>query len=150
MKKNSDSNNASKVVSAGGVVYRRTNGIIEIILCGLGIPPTRWGLPKGTPNHKETIVETAIRETHEETGLDVSVEQTLGSINYKFRGNPGWTLYDKTVYFYLMVPIGGSISDHDDEFDQVEWFPIETALNNVTHENEVRIIRRALELIKED
>lgn len=150
MKKNSNKNNASKAVSAGGVVYRRTNEIIEIILCGLGLPPSRWGLPKGTPNPTETMVETAIRETQEETGLAVSVEQTLGSINYQFRGSPDWTLYDKTVYFYLMAPIGGSISNHDHEFDEVKWFTIETALNNVTHENEARIIRRALDLIKED
>ena len=45
---------------------------------------------------------------------------------------------------------GGNILDHDDEFDKVEWVKIETALNNVAHENEARIIRQALELIKED
>lgn len=150
LKKNSEKNNAYKAVSAGGVVYRRKNGIIQIVLCGLGLPPSRWGLPKGTPNHKETMIETAIRETQEETGLTVSIEQTLGSINYQFRAPPGWTLCDKTVYFYLMVPTGGSISNHDHEFDEVKWFKIDTALNNVTHENEARIIRQAMELIKED
>jgi 8-oxo-dGTP pyrophosphatase MutT (NUDIX family) len=149
LKKNSERNNTSKAVSAGGVVYRLTNGIIEIIICGLGLPASKWGLPKGTPNPAETMIETAIRETQEETGLDVSVEQPLGRINYQFRGYPGCTLYNKTVYFYLMIPTGGSISDHDHEFDEVKWVKIETALTKITHENEARIIRRALKLIKE-
>ena len=70
-------------VSAGGVVYRLTNGEIEAVLCGRS-DPLRWSLPKGTPDKGESLEETALREVREETGLEVVIEAALGNINYWF------------------------------------------------------------------
>src|SRR5438309_9184579 len=43
-----------------------------------------WALPKGTPDSGESIEETALRETREETGIQVEIESPLGSISYFF------------------------------------------------------------------
>jgi 8-oxo-dGTP pyrophosphatase MutT (NUDIX family) len=166
-------------VSAGGVVYRVTDGIVETVLCGRLLPtrspqkeeapaanpgaaidarndgPTelssgeevRWSLAKGTPDAGETLEETALREVREETGLDVEMQASIKSIDYWFADRGGDVRYHKTVHFYLMVPVGGDISRHDPEFDVVEWFPAERALEVLQYANEVDVLRRALELI---
>jgi len=135
------------LVSAGGVVYKRNGRDIEIALCGRKEPP-RWSLPKGTPDRGETLLEAALREAQEETGLRVAVEKPVGSINYWFQSPADQTRYNKTVHFYLMMVQGGSTQDHDPEFDEVQWFAAEEALQRLTFANEAKILNQALTLIR--
>jgi len=135
-----------RVVSAGGVVYRRGRDGIEIVLCGR----TReglWALPKGSPEPGESLGGTAVREVREETGLSVAIEESVGTVRYQFRG-PDGTRYDKRVEHHLMVPTGGSLAAHDVEFDAVRWVPVEEALRLMRHPNEREIVRRAVRLIQ--
>ena len=91
-----------QLVSAGGVVYRRVDGIVEAVLCGRHVTPQtadnpggqpsdtatgaiRWSLAKGTPDPGETLEETALREVREETGLEVEINAPIDSIEYWFR-----------------------------------------------------------------
>ncbi|MFN0251917.1 MAG: NUDIX domain-containing protein, partial [Kofleriaceae bacterium] len=59
-----------QAVSAGGVVFRHGAQGIEVLLCGR-VREALWALPKGTPEHGESIEQTALREVGEETGLGV-------------------------------------------------------------------------------
>ena len=136
-----------QMVSAGGVVYRLHNDEVEVVVCGLESPGI-WGLPKGTPNPGETRQETALREVTEETGLEVEIEDFISSIDYWFVSSDDGTRCHKTVFFFLMSAIGGAVSLHDQEFDVVEWVPAESALNTLTYENEVRIVRKGLSMVK--
>jgi 8-oxo-dGTP pyrophosphatase MutT (NUDIX family) len=130
----------ARATSAGGVVYRERDGQVEIVLVHRISPPL-WALPKGTPDAGETLAETALRETREETGLEVALENELGAIRYFFvRGS---TRFNKTVHFFLMRPVGGSTDDHDTEFDEVRWFPAEEALALMTHRTEREVVERA-------
>ena len=105
-----------------------------------------WALPKGTPDSGETLEETALRETREETGLEVEIEAPIGSIRYFFvRGS---TRFHKTVHFFLMRPIGGALDLHDREFDEVRWAPVEEALALLTHATERSMVERAVKLIE--
>lgn len=132
-------------VSAGGIVYRKENGRIEIALCGL-TQPKSWRLPKGTPDPGESHEQTAVREVIEETGLEVAIEERLGSIKYWFYASG--VRNHKTVHFYLMRPTGGSIDDHDPEFDVVRWFDEGSVEQALTYKNEAEIARQALETLK--
>ena len=120
---------------------------MEVALCGRR-EPLRWSLPKGTPDRGETIEQTALREVREETGLKVSLEERIGSIQYWFMQPPDSTRFNKTVHFYLMTSHGGSMNDHDYEFDEVEWVPIDEAQRRLTYANEVKILGSALDLIQ--
>jgi 8-oxo-dGTP pyrophosphatase MutT (NUDIX family) len=103
--------------------------------------PPLWALPKGTPDAGETIEETAVRETREETGLEVEIERRLGSIRYFFvRGS---TRFNKTVHFFLMRAVGGSTDDHDAEFDEVRWVDLSEALAILTHATERSVVDEA-------
>lgn len=132
-------------VSAGGVVYRYNKGALEVVLCGRKEPPT-WNLPKGTPEPGETLEDTALREVREETGLSVIAKRRIGLVRYWFtRDN---VRYHKTVHFYLMETNGGSTDAHDPEFDFVEWFPVEEACRKLTFKNEIRMVQRAINMIR--
>ena len=134
------------LVSAGGVVYRRVDGHIEAVLCGRS-SPVRWSLAKGTPDEGETLEETALREVREETGLEVTLDTTLGSIEYWFADRGSEVRYHKTVHFYLMKAVGGDTERHDPEFDVVRWFPFGEALRIAAYPNEAQVLRRALDLL---
>ncbi len=133
----------TSAVSSGGVVYRVRDGGVELALCGRhsGL----WALPKGTPESGETLEQTALREVREETGLEVEIEAPLGHIEYWFT-LPRERVH-KRVYFYLMAPCGGSVDDHDPEFDVVEWFPAQAASATLTYASEIEVVGRALEAL---
>ena len=144
-----------KVASAGGLVFRQSGELIETLLCARARPgyqgedaPLTWRLPKGTPEHGETVEETAQREVQEETGVRVNVLAPITSIRYFFVGHDDGIRYDKTVYFYLMEPLGGSTSDHDAEFDVVEWCSYEEALDLLEYDNERSVLEAARSLIE--
>jgi 8-oxo-dGTP pyrophosphatase MutT (NUDIX family) len=140
-----------QAVSAGGVVYRRGEHGIEVVLCGR-THEGLWALPKGTPEYGESLPDTAIREVSEETGLSVKIVAGLGTIEYTFARPAQGVRFEKTVHHFLMEPTGeGSVDLHDREYDRVEWFAAGEALRLMTHRNEILVLRRALdELEKAD
>lgn len=129
-------------LSAGGVVLRSGESDTEVVLCGRNTP-LLWALPKGTPESDESHEDTALREVSEETGLEVRNDGFLDSIEYWF-AVPSGTRIHKKVLFYLMTPVGGDISLHDDEFDDVKWFPAEQALKTMTYPNEAKVVEKGL------
>lgn len=77
-------------VSAGLLLYRRTNGALEIFLAHPGGPfwanrdAGAWTIPKGAVNEGEDLLDGARREFREETGIDASPPfLSLGSIRQK-------------------------------------------------------------------
>jgi 8-oxo-dGTP pyrophosphatase MutT (NUDIX family) len=134
----------ARATSAGGVVHRTVDGRTEIVLLHRRQPPL-WALPKGTPDAGETMEQTALRETREETGLRIELEAPIRAISYVFvRGR---TRFHKTVHFYLMRPVGGSLADHDHEFDEVAWWQVEEALELMTHATERAVVEEAIQIL---
>ncbi len=151
----------TRAFSAGGVVFRvaappataipATDGgapsrpTIEVALVG-HVRENIWTLPKGTPALDETREQTALREVREETGLDVRIIGEVGLIEYSFsrRG----MRYIKQVFHYLMLATGGSVDQHDHEYDEARWFTIPEALRTLAYENEVEMVRRAEPMIE--
>jgi 8-oxo-dGTP pyrophosphatase MutT (NUDIX family) len=135
----------ARATSAGGVVHRSVEDRHEIVVVHRRAP-VLWALPKGTPDSGETLEETALRETREETGLEVEIEAPISSIRYFFvRGS---TRFHKTVHFFLMRPVGGALELHDAEFDEVRWASAPEALALLTHATERSVVERALKLIE--
>ena len=132
-------------VSAGGIVFRRAEEGIEIVLVGRNAERL-WALPKGTPDVGETIEETALREVREETGLEVRIVDTVGQVEYWYTAPDGERV-QKTVHYYLMEPTGGDTAQHDHEFDRVEWRHMSEAERLLTHRNQLPILHRAWEQI---
>lgn len=133
--------------SAGGIVVGHDGGVPQLVI-GMRRRErdgATWTLPKGTPIPGETREATAIREVGEETGLEVEITGALPSIEYTFvqRG----TRVHKTVHYFLMAPIGGSLDRHDHEFERVRWIDFADAPGLLTFETERALVAEAAERI---
>ena len=129
--------------SAGGIVVR-FEGTVPYLVVGMrrrDRDGVTWTLPKGTPQHPETREATATREVTEETGLAVRIVQPLASIDYTFVQHG--TRIHKTVHYFLMEPVGGDLSRHDQEFEDVRWIRFEEAPALLTFETERALVARA-------
>ena len=49
-----------------------------------------------------------------------------------------------------MSPVGGNLSLHDPEFDEVQWFHEEDVLKAMTYADEVGIMEKALAMVREE
>jgi len=134
---------SADATSAGGIVIRYENDTPQFVVGRRkrDRDGATWTLPKGTPIEGETLEETALREVGEETGLRVRIVSPLDSIRYTFtqRG----TRIHKTVHYYLMEPVGGSLEDHDREFEEVRWVSFADAPALLSFETERLLVSLA-------
>jgi 8-oxo-dGTP pyrophosphatase MutT (NUDIX family) len=130
-------------VSAGGVVYRRTEDGVEMALAARRTRRGElvWGLAKGAIEPEESDEEAAVREVREETGLEAEVESDLGDIRYFYVWEG--VRVRKRVHFYLMRATGGDVADHDTEMEDVRWFPMRVARKRAAYRGEREVIERA-------
>jgi 8-oxo-dGTP pyrophosphatase MutT (NUDIX family) len=84
-----------------------------------------WSFPKGHQEAGETDVETALRETKEETGLDVEI------IDYE-PIKTGHLIHGGTVYkeilLFLAKPLNEDLVLQDGEVEKAEWAQIDDVL----------------------
>ena len=142
---NSQRARSARATSCGGIVLRHTDDGPEICLGKRRRErddATSWTLPKGTPSDGETVEETALREVTEETGLVVRISAPVGAIEYFF--TQSGTRIHKTVHFFLMEALGGSLEGHDKEFDEVRWVPIDEARRLLSYPTERQVMEEAL------
>jgi 8-oxo-dGTP pyrophosphatase MutT (NUDIX family) len=102
-----------------------------------------WGLPKGQIEPGESPEEAAVREVREETGLEAEVEEPLGDTRYFYVWEG--TSIRKLVHMFLLRAIGGDIGQHDDEMEDVRWFPRDEAVELAAYRGERAMIERAVE-----
>lgn len=132
--------------SAGGVIIDVRVGIAYIALIARRNRAGRleWCLPKGHVEPGETLVETAVREVAEETGIHGRALVTLGTIDYWF-STPQFRIH-KMVHHYLLEAVGGEITvegDPDHEAIDAQWFRLDAVQRQLTFPNERRIARTA-------
>lgn len=132
-------------VSAGGVVYRRSDEGVEVVLAARRTRrgDLAWGLPKGLVEPDETPEQAAVREVREETGLEAEVEASLGEIRYFYVWEG--VRVRKAVHFFLMRATGGDVSQHDHEMEDVRWFTLSVTLRRATYKGEREVLQRAAE-----
>jgi 8-oxo-dGTP pyrophosphatase MutT (NUDIX family) len=142
-------------LSAGGLVYRRRAGRWMVVLVARRPPGRRvlvWGIPKGHVEPGERMVDAALREVREETGLLATIEHPLGDVTYWYARRDGEgraVRVHKRVRFFLMRWRGGRFADRDAEMDAVRWFALADAERRVAFANERALLRRARTLLEE-
>ena len=135
-------------VSAGGVVTRRRRGRPQVALAARRTRRGElvWGLPKGEIEPGESPEAAALREVREETGLEARILEPLGEIRYFYVWDG--VRIRKAVHFFLMRATGGDIALHDQEMEDVRWFPLEEALRKAAYKGEREVLQRAAEHLR--
>lgn len=75
-----------------------------------------WILPSGGVEEGESLAQAAIRETKEETGLDVELTRLVGVYSRLGNMSPGY------MVLFAARPCGGEIKCQEGETIAVEWF----------------------------
>jgi 8-oxo-dGTP pyrophosphatase MutT (NUDIX family) len=134
--------------SAGGVVFRRSGGGVEILL--LQHEGGKWMLPKGTIEAGETPEEVARREVQEESHISrIRVVADLGEERYFFYWRSEDAYYDKTVHYYLMEFLGEEepTPQTEEGFIACEWVSLDEAMARIKYKETREIVRRAREYL---
>jgi 8-oxo-dGTP diphosphatase len=115
------------VLAAGGIVLRQARPpLIAVVRLRKG----EWVLPKGKLDDGETPRDAAMREVWEETGHDVSVHEFLGTLAYDLGGR------SKIVHYWRMETSGGPTHDLTNDVREVDWLPLEAAVERLSRDHE--------------
>lgn len=116
-------NNSTKVTAAGILLMSVTPPKQFLLMRH----PDRWDLPKGHAEPGESLRQTALRETEEETGIAAShivLDETFSfSLTYPVRyRSDGGRRFEKTVTYFLgYIPPDTPIACS--EHAGYQWFP---------------------------
>lgn len=134
-------------VSAGGVVYRKKNGQIEV---GFILDPyDKWSFPKGHLERAEKTEEAARREAEEEIGIKgLKIRDYLGKTDFWFKDRfvQKGELVHKFLHYYLIeAPSGVEAKPQKKEkIQEVAWVPLRDAYLKSDYEDIEPLLRKAI------
>ena len=148
-------------LSAGLLLYRQRDGVLEVLLAHPGGPlyarkdAGAWTIPKGEPNAEEPLEDCAGREFEEETGLTPPPRPwlALGEVQQRggkrvhawaVRGDCDPTTLHCNTFELEWPPKSGRVQRYP-EVDRFEFFGLEAArakINPAQIELLERLVRR--------
>lgn len=132
----------SEAISCGGVVIFR--GKILVLYKNKSRRYEGWVLPKGTVEPGEEHWQTALREVREESGVDASIVDYIGTSQYTFQVSQGTV--DKVVHWYLMTADNYySKPQREEFFTDSGYYKYHEAYHLLKFSNEKMIVERAYE-----
>ena len=132
--------------SAGILLYRETNGQIEILLGHPGGPlwarkdDSAWTIPKGQFGDDESPLAAARREFEEEMGVPAegeflslgAIKQPSGKVVHAWAARSDFdTTKVKSNLFSLEWPPRSGRHQEFPEIDRAAWFPVEVARRKI-------------------
>ncbi len=127
--------------AAGVVLFHRRAGELRFLLLRNALHRT-WGVPKGHAEAGEEPLETARRETEEETGV-TAFRLAAGfreEIAYEVRPPEGRA---RKVVTYFLGEVDTDEVRRSPEHDDAAWVPLAEARARVVHPDLVRVLERA-------
>ncbi len=104
-----------------------------------------WGFPKGHIEEGESEIQTAIRETKEETNLDVVIEdETRFCLNYIIEDKQ----INKYVVYFIAKAINNDVKLQIEEIDDIAWVDIEKVEDILTFDNLQELWKVVLNKVK--
>src|SRR5215472_9224020 len=109
-----DSEAAAEIMAAGAVLWRPAGRGTQVAL--IHRPKyDDWSLPKGKLDAGEHVLQAAVREVTEETGLPVTLGLHLPPVRYLVEGQP------KVVDYWAALTTPGSRVAQDQKVDGLDW-----------------------------
>ncbi len=115
---------------------------------------TVFALPKGAVDEGETPEEAALREVHEEAGIEATPIRKLMDIKYFYvRSWGGRERVFKTVSFYLFRYLSGRLGmirpEMRVEVRRAMWLPLEKAHEKLTYKGERQVVALAQRFVRQ-
>jgi len=129
------------VAGVGIVVWRED----KLLLVKRGNPPRKgeWGLPGGVQQLGETIMQAAVREAREETGLDIMPLGIVTAIDALTQDEQG-----EVEFHYTIIEIAAETSEGNpragDDVLEVRWATMEEAEKLCRWPEVMRVARLSL------
>ena len=144
-----------RILAAGVVALRGVGKRTEALVIHRG-DRDDWSLPKGKVDPGERLAATAVRETREETGIDVVLGVPLQTIRYNLF-NPADPLVParKSVNYWLARPTDPAIAAGDvdvpdhwqpgHEVTEVRWVRVSRLAGLLTYPHDLDVVQDALD-----
>lgn len=105
---------------------QHVDGVTRVLLQQRGEPGGPWGLPGGALDLGETVAEAAVRETREETGLDVEPRALLGVFSgARPHTYPNGDVVQSVVTVFVARAVSGGLTADGAETRALGWFALD-------------------------
>ena len=129
-----------EAISAGIILVNENGSEKQFLL--LNYPTGHWDFIKGGIEDGESLQQTAIRETREETGItDIEfIEGFKEEIEYFFRAE-NQNVHKKVIFFLAKTNSKNVILSHEhlDSF----WLNYNDALKKLTYDNAINLLKKS-------
>lgn len=132
---------SAPIPAAGTLVWRKADDGVEVVL----IHRPRyddWSFPKGKLNNGEHLLAAAVRETAEETGLQVRLGPAVAVQTYPITGDGTKEVH----YWAAQQTCDSQVTAYlpNAEIDQVTWLPVAKARKRLTYPRDVDVLEAFL------
>ena len=129
-----------EAISAGIILVNENGSEKQFLL--LNYPTGHWDFIKGGIEDGESLQQTAIRETREETGItDIEfIEGFKEEIEYFFRAEN--QNVHKKVIFFLAKTNSKNVTLSHEHLDSV-WLNYNDALKKLTYDNAINLLKKS-------
>ena len=118
---------AARVAQAGGIVFRKEDDRLRVLLVRSKKDPAIWVFPKGHVEQGETAAATAIREVWEEGGVEGELDGPVGApLEFQSGHEPV-----SVQYFLIRARTERASPEGRDK----QWLPVDDALKTLAFEN---------------
>jgi 8-oxo-dGTP diphosphatase len=110
------------IVGVGAIILSQGKLLLE----KRGHEPARgrWSIPGGVVELGERLKVAVVRETKEETGLDVEVVDLVGVVDQIDLDDAGKVKYHFVIVDFYVKVVGGELQA-DSDADELRWVPLE-------------------------
>ena len=129
-----------EAISAGIILVNENGSEKQFLL--LNYPTGHWDFIKGGIEDGESLQQTAIRETREETGItDIEfIEGFKEEIEYFFRVNKE-NIHKRVIFFLARTNSINVILSH--EHLNFTWLDYESAMKKLTYDNAINLLKKS-------
>lgn len=109
-----------------------------------------WGFPKGHIEKGEKLIDTAVRELREETGIKkikFVKKKILLRDNYSFKNGKSKVI--KNVDYYVAESLVDNVKIDGREILNYKWLSVEKSYDRLTFTKSKKILKRANKIINE-